>query len=356
MKKNKVLTSVLGLLIKGIILVAGALIIYNIGIYAYKTGYDFMSRPSTDNMAVKDVQITIPKGASTKQIASILKDNNLIHNVYYFLLNAKLSGMDGQFKYGDYVLNTGMDDDALMRTLITEGAKKDTKTFVIPEGYTMEQIADKLSSEGFCTKDEFKDAVNNVAYGYTFIEQIPDRDSKLQGYLFPDTYEFYTDSTAQEIVSRMLAKFDEVFTQEYYERAEDLGYSVDEIITIASIIEREVRVKEERTLVSSVIYNRLKDNINLCMCSTVMYMLDKDRERLLYSDLEIDSPYNTYKNPGLPIGPIANPGQHSIYAALYPEDTDYRYFVLKDSATGEHEFNTTLEAHNAAKNKYKQDF
>ncbi len=151
-------------------------------------------------------------------------------------------------------------------------------------------------------------------------------------------------------------KFDDVFTQEYYDQAEELGYTVDEIITIASMIEKEVRVAEERPKVAGVIYNRLNIDMNLQMCSTIMYALEIPRDRLLYRDLEIESPYNTYRNPGLPIGPIANPGAAAIEASLYPESHNYLYFVLKDPETGAHEFNATLDDHNAAKNKYNQKF
>jgi UPF0755 protein len=269
---------------------------------------------------------------------------------------SKVKGLDSTFQYGNYTFNTGMSDEAIMEILATQGEKREVVTFTIPEGFSLEQIADRLDANGIVTKADFMSAVENGRYGYKFLDSLPDRNLKLQGYLFPATYEVYADATAEDVVSTMLEKFDQVFKDEYYEQLTKLGMTLDQVVTIASIIEKEVKVPEERALVSGVIYNRLDINMNLQMCSTVMYVLDIDRDRLLYSDLEIDSPYNTYKYTGLPVGPIANPGEASLIAALYPDENNYLYFVLTDPEAGTHEFNTTLDEHNAAKNKYEQDF
>ncbi len=305
---------------------------------------------------MKTIEVTIPKGATSKQIATLLHDNELINNTYYFLAYAKLSGKGSKFQYGDYTLNTGMTEEEIAEILTTNGAKKETVKFTIPEGYTIQQIADELEKEKICNASDFIIAVNDVNYDYRFLEDIPDRDKKLQGYLFPSTYELYKDASAQDIVSIMLKQFDKVFKDEYYTRAEQLGMTVDEIVTIASIIEKEVRVDSEREIVSGIIYNRLEDGMKLQMCSTVMYALGKRRDRLLYEDLEIDSLYNTYRYPNLPIGPIANPGERSIESALYPTESDYLYFSLVNVETGEHEFNKTLDAHNKVKGKLQKEF
>lgn len=352
-KKNSVI--ILHALSKIVIVCASIFLLYFVGKKVYNFSYNFMAKTPAEDVVVKTVDIKIPKGTTSKEIAEILHDNGLINNTYYFLVYSKLSGKDN-FKYGDYTLNTGMTDDEIARILTTQGAKKETIKFTIPEGYTVVQIAKKLSKENICKESEFLDAVNNVAYDYKYFDEIPDRNLKLQGYLFPSTYEIYTDATAKDIVSIMLKQFDKVFKDEYYDRAEELGYSVDEIITMASIIEREVRVDSERELVSSVIYNRLNKPMKLEMCSTVMYAMNKTRNRLLLSDLQYDSPYNTYLNSGLPIGPIANPGERSIEAALYPAQSEYFYFSLLNAETGEHEFNVTLEAHNRVKSKVQKEF
>lgn len=353
---KKGLMKVLHALSKVVILCVAIFIIYFVARGVYDYSYKLMSKTPSDDIVIKTVDIQIPKGASSKKIAKILHENGLINNTYYFLFYSKLSGQDSKFQYGDYTLNTGMTEEEISNILVTQGAKRETLKFTIPEGYSIQQIAKKLANEKICKESDFMEAVNSVSYDYKFIDQIPDRNIKLQGYLFPSTYEIYKDATAKDIVSIMLKQFDKVFKEEYYEKAQALGYTVDEVITIASIIEREVRVDTERETVAGVIYNRLKIGMKLQMCSTVMYALDKPRDRLLYADLDIDSPYNTYLYPKLPIGPIANPGQRSIEAALFPTDTDYLYFSLKDPETGEHEFNISLDAHNKVKGKYQKEF
>lgn len=348
------------IIVKILIIIIAVITLYLGGTYAYKIGYDLMGKAPESKENAVDVNITIPQGASTKTIAKILKDNGLINSTLYFRMTAKMAGNDGKFQFGEYTLNTGMDEEAIMNALLTNGQKKETVKFTIPEGYTIQQMADKLEAEGIVSADDFMDAIQNSSFNYKFLEGIPDRNTKLQGYLFPNTYEVYKDATAEDIITMMLDEFDRVFKDEYYTRAQELGYTVDEIVTMASIIEREVRVDNERKKVAGVIYNRLDIGMKLEMCSTVIYALDKPRDfnknKLLYADLETDSPYNTYMYPGLPIGPISNPGEASIIAALYPEEHDYLFFVLVNEETGEHEFNKTLNEHNAAKNQYNQEY
>ena len=355
MTKN-IIVGTLNIVVKVVVIIAAIYLLITGGKMAFQTGYDLMAKDPSIDSKIVDVEVIIPQGASTEEIASILKENGLISSTLYFRGIAKMSGNDGSFQYGNYTFNTGMTEEDIMNMLLTQGEKRETVTFTIPEGYTVEQIAEKLDQEGICKGSDFLQAVYDANYGYQFMDHIPERNVKLQGYLFPDTYEVYADASAKDIVSTMLKRFDSVFEEEYYQRAQDLGLTVDEVITIASIIEKEVRVPSERATVSGVIYNRLNINMNLEMCSTVMYALGKPRDRLLYADLEIESPYNTYNNPGLPVGPIANPGAESIKAALFPEEHNYLFFVLVNEDTGEHQFNTTLDAHNAAKNQYNQEF
>lgn len=353
---NNILKEIINYAVKFIVTVVAVIVIYKAALWAYNSAYDLMAKEPEENRTIVNVDVVIPQGANTEAIGNILKDNGLINNVVYFRIIAKVKGLDSTFQYGNYTFNTGMGDEAIMEILATEGEKREVVTFTVPEGFSLEQIGDRLDAKGITTKSAFMNAVENGRYGYKFLDYIPDRNLKLQGYLFPATYEVYADASAEDIVSTMLEKFDQVFKDEYYTQLEKLGMTLDEVVTIASIIEKEVKVPEERPLVSGVIYNRLDINMNLQMCSTIMYVLDVDRNRVLYSDLEIDSPYNTYRFPGLPVGPIANPGEASLIAALYPDDNNYLYFVLTDPEVGSHEFNTTLDGHNAAKNKYKQEF
>lgn len=355
MTKNIIL-GILNILVKvAVLCVAVYLLIYG-GRMAFNTGYSLMVKEPSSDVKIIDVDVEIPEGSSTETIANILNKKGLIGSTYYFRIMAKLSGYDNMFQYGDYTFNTGMSEEDIMLMLLTAGAKRETVTFTIPEGYTIEQIAVALDEQGICNGKDFLEVVYESNFGYEFIEQIPERNIKLQGYMFPDTYEVYADADAEDIASTMLKQFENVFTDEYYKRAEELGLTLDEVITIASIIEREVVVDEERAKVAGVIYNRLENGMNLEMCSTVMYALGKTKDRLLFTDLEIDSKYNTYLYPGLPIGPIANPGEASIKAVLYPEEHDYLFFVLVNEETGEHEFNERYEDHIAAMRRHNQDF
>jgi len=353
---NNILKEIISYALKFIVIIVAVVVVYQAALWSYNSAYELIAKEPEEDQTIINVDINIPKGSNTETIGNILKENGLINNVVYFRIVSKLKGLDSTFQFGDYTFNTGMSEEEIMEIIATQGEKREVVTFTIPEGFSLEQIADRLSARSICTKSEFMSAVENGRYGYKFLDYIPERNLKLQGYLFPATYEVYADATAEDIVSTMLEKFDQIFKDEYYTQLEKNNISLDEVVTIASIIEKEVKVSEERPLVSGIIYNRLEINMNLQMCSTVMYVLDVDRNRILYSDLEIDSPYNTYRYPGLPIGPIANPGEASLIAAIYPDDNNYLYFVLTDPVAGSHEFNTTLDEHNAAKNKYKQDF
>jgi len=353
---NNILQEITHYIIKIVLLIVAVVVIYKAALWAFDSGYALMAKEPDENRQIINVSINIPQGSNTESIGKILEEKGLVNSSVYFRIIAKIKGVDSQFQYGDYDLNTGMNDEEIMKILTTQGEKREVVTFTIPEGYTIEKITAKLESIGLCTEAEFMSALDNGRYGYKFLEFIPERNLRLQGYLFPSTYEVYADATAEDIVSTMLEKFDQVFKDEYYPQMEKLGMTLDDIVKIASIIEREVKVPEERPLVSRVIYNRLEIEMPLQMCSTIMYVLDVPRDRVYLKDLEIDSPYNTYKNSGLPVGPIANPGEASIIAALYPADNNYLYFVLTDPEAGSHQFSATLDDHNAAKQKYKQDF
>ena len=170
----------------------------------------------------------------------------------------------------------------------------------------------------------------------------------LQGYLFPATYDIYEDTTAASLIDTMLEKFRSVYTSEYSAKAADLGYTDYQILIMASIVEREAKIDSERPIIAGVIYNRLKIDMMLQMCPTVLYPLTDgmyDKSEVTYDDLEIESPYNTYKNTGLPVGPICNPGQASIEAVLYPDENDYLYYHTSDAGDGSHIFSSTYDEH-----------
>lgn len=356
---SKILGEVLQIAVKIVVLIIAVTLLINGGKWAYAEAYNMMVRTPSANTVVKNVDVTIPQGSSTEVIADILQEAGLIDSTLYFRIVSRMSGFDSEFQYGDYTFSTSQGEEDMMEILRTEGAKRETKTFTIIEGLTLAEVASSLSAQGMCTQTEFFSALDNTNWGYKFLESIPeseDRKVKYQGYLYPNTYEVYKDATAVDIIATMFDEMDKIWSDDYYAKAEAMNMTVDEVMTVASIIEMEVVSPTEQNVVAGVVYNRLGISMPLQMCSTIMYVLEVPRDRLFYADLEIESPYNTYKYSGLPIGPIANPGAGAINAALYPEDNSYLYFVLKDDGSGTHEFNSTLQEHNNDKAKYVNTF
>lgn len=304
---------------------------------------------AVDKVAAAEKQIVIAKGSGLKSIAGTLEKENLIKDSLIFELYCKLNDKSDNIKAGKYSINTSMSVPDIVEVISnSSNAIVDTIKFTIPEGYKLDQIVEKLSSLGVVSREEISAALDAKKYNYSFIGQIPDREKKLEGYLFPDTYEIYKDATAEDIIDKLLGRFDKVFTEEYRNRAKELGMSVDQVVVLASIIEREAKLDNERKTISAVFQNRLKKNMLLQSCATVQYLFKEQKEVLTYKDLEIKSPYNTYINTGLPPGPIASPGLKSIEAALYPEDVDYLYFVARND--GSHIFTRTYSEHINAQN------
>lgn len=292
--------------------------------------------------------VEIPMGSTTSDIASILKENNLIKSDMYFQMRVKNSGHDSELKAGMYELSKSMDVDQIINRLVDGNNKIESVRFTIPEGYTVEQIADRLSEQGLVDKDRFLQLSKEGNFDFEVIKNISNNEDikyKLEGYLFPETYEIKVGATEEEIIEKMLSQFEKEWQLEWNNVIEDNGLTMHQIVTLASIIEREVRVDYERPIVAGVFYNRLDDYWNLESCATVQYVLGKQKESLTYDDLEIDDPYNTYNNYGLPPGPIGNPGRLSLAAAVYPEDNQYYFFVTKKDDSGEHYFSKTYAEH-----------
>ena len=298
--------------------------------------------------ASSDLSVRIEKGSTVGQIARELKDAGLIEYRWAFVLFAKVTGNADSFQYGTYVLNTDMDYLELVTNLQKTASFRATVTVMIPEGAELREIIATLDEKNVCSAEELWDAVENHPFDYDFLQNLPERENRLEGYLFPDTYEFFEQSDAVTVLTKFLDNFEVKFSQELRDRAEEIGMSIDEVVTLASIIEREAASDEDRATVSSVFHNRLNSTQYplLQSCATVQYVLQERKSVLTYDDIKIDSPYNTYLYEGLPIGPIASPGLASIKAALYPETTDYYFFVV--SADGTHIFSKTLAEHNAA--------
>ena len=291
------------------------------------------------------VSVNIPSGASTVRIGEILESYDLIRNPLVFRFVSRRDGYDGRLRAGDYILSPSMSAHEIL-TALTVGGRADTKRFTVPEGLRIERIAERLADEGLVDEDRFLYLLEHGDFDFRFMSHLPEGPNRFEGFLFPETYDVFVNATEEDIISRMLAQFERVFTDEYYERVSELGFTLHEIITIASLIEAETRVAEERPVVASVIYNRLAIGMQLQLCSTVQYALGEVRPRLFFRDLEIDHPYNTYRIPALPPGPICSPGERAIHAALFPDDTEYLFFVLKPDGSGGHNFSRTLAEHN----------
>lgn len=282
--------------------------------------------------------ITIKPQTSTWGIASLLSRKGITKNKVSFFLLAKIRG--GNLQAGEYELKPSMKREELLNKII-KGEVFAWKV-TIPEGYTASQIAELLEEKELCQAEEFISQVLNPTFKRDTYRYIP-REGSLEGFLFPDTYHIPKGRGEEAIIKMMLSCFEEVVPSDLKERAEKLGLSVQELITLASLIEKEAKDDLERALIGGVLLNRL--NVGMCLqCdATVQYALPHRKPRLTYSDLKIESPYNTYLHPGLPPGPIANPGLPSIEEAASPAKTNYFFYVAKPDGT--HIFTETYQEH-----------
>lgn len=297
------------------------------------------------------VTVTIPDGAGTETIAKILKENDLISSVFGFKLTSKLEGFDGTYKQGTYSIDTGMTKRQIMELLQSGKVAEDLK-LMVPEGYTVKQIAERAEEAGICTAEEFLNEVNNGTFDYDFLKDLPERQYRLEGYLFPDTYFLSETYTAHDVIDLMLKRFDQMYTEEYRNAVASSGKTLDEIVTLASMVEKEIKLPEERARAAGVMYNRLRDGITLGIDATVLYAVGKTAGDLTQDDLNFDSPYNTRKNYGLPLGPISNPGEASFKAALYPEEHKYLYYVVEAVGKDNHVYCETYDEFLNAKAAY----
>lgn len=342
-------------IVKGIILVVAILALANLTYKHLRTYYDdyMYEYKGTESREGVDVTVEIPEGASVKKIAEILKENGLINYPRAFTKRLQDSEYRGKLHGGTYTLNTGMTTLEMMAAMspsYEENAPIDY--LVVPEGFTVEMIAARCEEQGICSATEFLNACKSVTRSdFPYLEDIPAGANvkyKVQGFLFPATYDIYESTTAESLVAWMLQTFENYYTQDLQDRAAELGYSAFEVVTRASIVEREAKVDEERPIIAGVINNRLKADMPLQMCPTVLYPLTNgmyDKSQILYEDLELDSPYNTYKNAGLPVGPICNPGIACINAVLYPQEHNYLYYHVGDEEAGTHIFTEDYEEH-----------
>ena len=304
----------------------------------------------TLNKAIGDSEhseiVNIQRGMSLGEVASLLEKRRLIANAQWFRIIGTLTRADRKIQPGEYQLHAGLTPKEILARL-AEG-KVYYHSVTIPEGYTISQIANVLADKGLVDRKKFIRLTQDSA----FIHSLNLNVQTLEGYLFPDTYFFTRTTSEEDILETFVSRLWKTFSPTFLHRANEIGMSVQEVLTLASVVEKETGLSAERSIVSGVFHNRLNRNIPLQSDPTVIYAIEGFDGNIRKRDLSIDSPYNTYKVRGLPPGPIANPGEAAIRAALYPTPSDYVYFVSRND--GSHEFSVTLAEHNRAVEKYQK--
>ncbi len=334
---------------KGFISIFITLIVV-VGLFLYNYYQKSLGPVSTKN--IKEVILEIPSGSSTNKISEILFNEGLIHNKAVFKYKVKNFNLDGKLKAGKYELDSTMDLEEIINNIAKGGKSENTIRFTIPEGYELDMIAEKLAHDDIVDLDMFLELARNKKNfedEFSFLKELEEGQS-LEGFLFPSTYEIYKNSSEREIIEKMLQEFEKIYIKELEPKLDEIKMSLNEVVTLASIIEREGKLDEERPLISAVFHNRIKEGMYLQSCATVQYILGERKEILSTQDTRIPSPYNTYINEGLPPAPIASPGEVSIVAAANPADVDYLFFVLTGK-DGSHTFTRTYEEHLDAKPK-----
>lgn len=295
----------------------------------------------------KIYEFEIKKGENLDDIGKILKDAQIIKDPFMFKLYLKINGKDTEIKAGEYKVEKIKSIEELI-AILEKGQEKLIK-YTIPEGYNVEQIALKLSELGIVDREEFIDLASKRGKEFNFMFSDEINDGNLEGFLFPDTY-FISEPKASKIIQQMLGGFEKMFDDNMINKAKSNNMSIKDVVTLASIVEKEAKLDSERPIIASIFLNRLTNGWKIESCATVEYIVKKNADVLSLEDLEIDSPYNTYKYSGLPPGPICNPGKKSIIAAIYPSDTQYFYFVSKGD--GSHAFSKTYKEHEENIRKY----
>jgi UPF0755 protein len=313
----------------GLLLVVGVLGTIYI-IYATATGGE------SKQVAKGPVTVEVAKGDTLSGVAEKLEQAGVIENAFMFKVEAHMDGQSTEIQTGEYTFKPGEDDDEILAKL-TAGEAAPILAITVPEGLDLEQTAQEVANQSGVSTAQFEEAARRAEYGYGFLEDPAIKST--EGFLFPKQYEFEEGTTAAQMVTRMLEQYLlETQTLDISGAKDRLNMTEYELVTVASLIEKEASNPEERPLVASVIYNRIRKDMPLQIDATVLYALDHPKEELSLADLKLESPYNTYENIGLPPGPICSPSRQSLEAAINPAETDYLYYVLKSN--GEEHFFT----------------
>ncbi|MEW5946715.1 MAG: endolytic transglycosylase MltG [bacterium] len=287
---------------------------------------------------------TVEPGQSAASVGEALQREGFIRSAFLFKLVIVARGKPGTIRAGRYRLSPFMSTRRIIEQLTSGAAEIPRVSVTVPEGFTAREIAARMDRAGLCRADRWMEIARAPElYG---VDTHTHRLGTLEGFLFPDTYLFDAERPCEVYVQRMVDRFFEVFTEGHARRASEKGFSLVEVVTLASMIEEEAKLDGERALIAGVLTNRLKKGMLLQCDATVQYALPARKKRLLYKDLETDSPYNTYLHKGLPPGPICSPGARSLAAALEPAHTPYLYYVAR--ADGSHAFSATAPEHERA--------
>lgn len=304
-----------------------------------------------------EVLFTIEKGESVDQIADNLENKKLVVSSFFFKTYLTLNHKAAEIKAGQYALKTDYDIKKLVEVLTKGEQVEKEKKITIIEGWNIKEINEYLNKNNVGVKDVFSALTTKKISDWKFSFTRPaflnyaDQNTDLEGYLFPDTYRIYKDATTEDVVRKMLDNFSKKIDIKMLKDIERKGKTLPQIITMASLIEKEVAKKEDMKIVSDIFWGRIKTGQALQSCATLAYILGVNKPQYSKEDTEIVSPYNTYKNPGLPPGPICNPGLDAIKAAIYPVKTEYNYF-LTNPDNKQTIFSRTYEEHIANKAKY----
>ena len=295
--------------------------------------------------AVKE--ITVTENTDLLSLAKQLDDEGVINYGTIFKLYVRMKGDNEGVLAGSYSLNPNMDYGQIIDTLVN-ASSTETMKITVPEGYSIAQIRQLLLDEHVCTEDALDEVLNTYSFKHEFLkDELPAEEGWLEGYLFPDTYEIYKgNATVVDTINKMLNNFENKYDDDIKSGAETLGRSMHDIVTVASLVEREAQVDSERAKIAGVIYNRLNNPSEfpyLQVDASVLYGLGRTSGPLSEEDLASDTPYNLYTKQGLPPGPICNPGYASLYAAAHPEQHNYYYYVAMPD--GSHLFANSYEEH-----------
>ena len=342
------------------------IVFISLGFLIFLGGYLKINKEAYGGVVDKNNNVqedfVIKKGESPKNIGAKLAQQKLIKNKYYFWYYVWRTKNDSQLQAGIYELAKNMTIPEIVDKFSKGKVKVEAIKFTVPEGFTNDKIIELLQKKKPKLVSEFKQLVkcqclnqpecscDKFSRKYEFIRQIP-KGVDLEGYLFPDTYFISKNETGATFLSKFLNNFDKKVSDDLRREIDSQSKSLHQIVTMASIVEREAKEDKDRPVIAGIFWNRFEVNHPLQSDATLSYILKTDKIKYYQKDVEVESPYNTYKNPGLPPGPICNPGEKAILATIHPEETDYFYF-LNDAKTGETVFAKTLEEHGGNRRRH----